>query len=80
MSGFITRPPPKKSTGKLVQRPNIRPPDVEHPKVMVGYKVPPKQFQDRKKPMKALFKKPPPLTDQQKLEVLERINKIKNRI
>jgi len=80
MSGFITRPPPKKSTDKLVQRPNIRPPDVEHPKVMVGYKNVPPQFKPLKRKPNSKRSAPVGVSDVEAEEVLKRIQSIKSRM
>ena len=85
MSGFIQRPPPKPKSTNLIDRPkpkrSVAPelPVIEHPKANVGWKTPYKELTGGKL-LKPKLRKPPPLSDKQKLEVLERINKIKNRI
>jgi|TARA_B110000259_G_C13808925_1_gene319891 hypothetical protein len=85
MSGFIQRPPPKASQSPtpLVKKPppkQSKPKVIEHPKVNVDWATPYKQLTGVKGKRPQKFRKPPPLTEQQKLDVLARINKIKNRI
>jgi len=51
---------------------------IVHPKVNVAYKTIPIQLSARK--AKHKYKRPRNLTDQEKLNVLDRVNKIVNRI
>ena len=51
---------------------------IVHPKVNVAYKTVPIQLSARK--AKHKYKRPRNLTDQEKLNVLDRVNKIVNRI
>ena len=51
---------------------------IVHPKVNVAYKTVPIQLSGRK--AKPKYKRPRNLTDQEKLDILDRVNKVVNRI
>ena len=75
--GLLERAFPRKKPKVKTKQQYI--PEANHPWVEVDWATPYKEITGSEMKKKK-FRQPPPLTEQQKLDVLNRINKIKSRI
>jgi|TARA_R100000935_G_scaffold56392_1_gene87840 hypothetical protein len=75
--GLLERAFPRKKPKAKTKQQYI--PEANHPWVEVDWATPYKEITGSEMKKKK-FRQPPPLTEQQKLDVLNRINKIKSRI